>query len=49
VLGWSPRELGFRGSETQLRGSVNMVGVFLTSEGQIEKVVPQTSLSPGKL
>ena len=42
VLGWSPRELGFRGTEGQLRGNTyNMVGVFLTPEGQIEKVVPQ--------
>ena len=41
VLGWSPQELGFRGPEGQLRDIYNMVGVFLTPEGQIEKVVPQ--------
>jgi hypothetical protein len=42
VLGWSPQELGFRGREGELRGNnYNMVGVFLTPEGQIEKVVPQ--------
>lgn len=43
VLGWTPQELGFRGLEKHLRDySYNMVGVFVTSNGQIEKVVPQT-------
>lgn len=43
VLDWSPEELGFSGLEKHLRDySYNMVGVFVTSDGQIEKVVPQT-------
>ena len=44
VLGWSPQELGFRGPEERLGGDhYNTVGVLLTPEGQIEKVVPQAS------
>jgi hypothetical protein len=43
VLDWTPEDLGFCGLERHLRDySFNMVGVFLTSDGQIEKVVPQT-------
>jgi hypothetical protein len=43
VLDWTPEELGFCGLARHLRDySFNMVGVFLTSDGQIEKVVPQT-------
>ncbi len=45
VLYWTPDELGFRGLERHLRDySFNMVGVFLTADGQIEKVVPQTGM-----
>ncbi len=45
VLDWTPDELGFRGLERHLRDySFNMVGVFLTADGQIEKVVPQTGM-----
>lgn len=42
VLDWSPSELGFRGNPSDLQGiSYNMVGVFLTPDGRIERVVPR--------
>lgn len=44
VLGWSAQTLGFQGHERQLNSfSVNLVGVFVSPAGQIEKVFPQAS------
>jgi hypothetical protein len=44
VLEWTPEELGVHSRELDPHGfTYNNVGVFLTPDGAIEKVVPRTS------
>lgn len=49
VLNWTPENLGYGGDPAQLKGfsmTINPVGVRLTPEGRLEKVIPQKRRPP---
>jgi hypothetical protein len=42
VLDWTPEQLGWQGDRRQLNSlSIQRIGVFVTSEGRLEEVVPR--------